>query len=42
MWAKWKWLFEFIASTDKHEKAPDFYNKVLMIEMVAIQIINGS
>lgn len=29
MWAKWKWLFEFIASTDKHEKAPDFYNKVL-------------
>lgn len=28
MWAKWKWLFEFIASTDKHEKAPDFYNKV--------------
>lgn len=29
MWAKWKWLFEFIASTDKHESAADFYNKVI-------------
>lgn len=29
MWAKWKWLFVFIASTDKHTSAPDFYNAVI-------------
>lgn len=29
MWAKWKWLFEFIASTDNHASAPDFYKQVI-------------
>ena len=29
MWAKWKWLFAFIASTDQHKEAPKFYEKVL-------------
>lgn len=29
LWAKWKWLFAFIASTDQHAEAPKFYEKVL-------------
>ena len=29
MWAKWKWLFQYLADTDKHEKAADVYKGVL-------------
>ncbi|MCM1513895.1 MAG: InlB B-repeat-containing protein [Anaeroplasma bactoclasticum] len=29
MWSKWKWLFEFIASTEKHPSAAEFYASVL-------------
>ena len=29
MWAKWEWLFKYVASCNKHEKGPAFYSEVL-------------